>query len=117
MDPSFTQKALRLQEPVVEKHVTLFIDQIDKLASNNPDSVVVHIVQWFAFVIFHLVGDLGFEEPFGCLESAELHPWISSIFTSLRAASYSASLRYYPASSWFLDHTIPKSVIQKQIQH
>jgi hypothetical protein len=39
------------------------------------------------------------------------------VFASLRAATYRASLQYYPALSWLLGLTIPKSVMQKQIQH
>jgi cytochrome P450 len=117
MDPGFTEKALRLQEPVVQKHVALFIDQLNKLASKKPDGAVVDIVQWFAFVAFDLVGDLGFGEPFGCLESSELHPWISLIFASLRAATYGAVLRFYPALSWLMSLTIPKRVMQQYAQH
>jgi cytochrome P450 len=117
IDLGFTEKALRLQEPVLQKHVALFITQLNKLASNSQNGTVVEIVQWFAFVAFDLVGDLGFGEPFGCLENSEIHPWISMIFASLRAATYMASLRFYPSLSWLLGLCIPKSVMQKQKQH
>jgi cytochrome P450 len=117
MDSAFTEKALRLQEPVVQKHVALFIAQLDKLASKKPEGAVVDVVQWFAFVAFDLVGDLGFGEPFGCLESGELHPWISLIFASLRAATYGAVLGFYPALSWLMSLTIPKSVLEKYARH
>jgi hypothetical protein len=74
MTSSLTEKALRPQVSVVQKHVVVFIVQLEKLSSNNSDGVVVNIVQWFAFVAFDLLGDLGFGEPFGCFENAVLHP-------------------------------------------
>jgi cytochrome P450 len=117
MDSAFTEKAVRMQEPVVQKHVSLFIDQLEKISSANPNGAVVDIVRWFCFVTFDLMGDLGFGESFGCLETGETHPWIAMIFASLRAATLRVSLKFYPSLSWLLGLCIPKSVMQKQIQH
>ncbi|KAF2821312.1 cytochrome P450 [Ophiobolus disseminans] len=117
MDPAFTEKALRLQEPVVQRNVEFFIAQLDKLASKDPNGAVVDIVQWFAFLAFDLVGDLGFGEPFGSLEASELHPWVELIFASIRGATYGASLKYYPGLSWLFGLTVPKSVMQKYRAH
>lgn len=117
MDPAFTEKAVRQQEPIIQKHVAAFIGQLDKLASKDPNGAVVNMVQWFAFAAFDLVGDLGFGESFGCVETSELHPWIALIFNSIRAATYMASLRYYPSLAWLLGLCIPKSVMAKQKQH
>jgi cytochrome P450 len=117
MDSAFTEKALRQQEPIVQKHVSLFIAQLDELTSKKQDGAVVNVVQWFAFVAFDLVGELGFGEPFGCLETLEIHPWIALIFNSIRAATYMASLCYYPSLRWLLSRCIPKSVMQKQKEH
>lgn len=101
----------------MQKHVSLFIDQLEKISSANPNGAVVDIVRWFCFVTFDLMGDLGFGESFGCLESGETHPWIAMIFASLRAATLRVSLKFYPSLSWLLGLCIPKSVMQKQIQH
>ncbi|KAF2122565.1 cytochrome P450 [Lophiotrema nucula] len=117
MDPAFTEKAVRLQEPIIQHHVALFITRLNELASNDSSGAVVDIVRWFSFVAFDLVGDLGFGESFGCLEQSELHPWVSMIFSSLRAATYRASLRYYPSLSWLFGLTIPKTVMQNQLKH
>ncbi|KAF2875655.1 cytochrome P450 [Massariosphaeria phaeospora] len=120
MDPAFTEKAVRAQEPVIQTRVALFISQLDKLvaAAKENEGVIVNIVRWLAFVTFDVVGDLGFGETFGCLETSEYHPWVSMIFTSLRAATYRASLRYYPQLSPLMGFlAVPKSVMQQQIQH
>jgi cytochrome P450 len=117
MDSGFTEKAVRLQEPILQKHVALFIDQLEKLSLTEKNGAVIDIVPWFSFVGFDLVGDLGFGEPFGCLQNSELHPWISMIFASLGAATLRVSLKFYPSLSWLFGLTVPKSVVQKQTQH
>lgn len=117
MDPGFTEKAVRIQEPIILPHVQLFVSQLDKLASAGGGGAIVDIVRWLSFVVFDEIGDLGFGEPFGCLESSEFHPWCSMIFTSLRAATYRVSLRYYPALNWLMSLAIPKSVMKKQVEH
>jgi cytochrome P450 len=117
MDPAFTEKALREQEPIVQKHVERLILRFDELASASPDGAVVNVVQWFAFVAFDLVGDLGFGRSFGCLETSTLHPWIALIFDSIRGATYMASLCYYPSLRKLLGLCIPKSVMEKQKKH
>jgi cytochrome P450 len=117
MDPAFTEKAVRMQEPIILSHVRLFISKLDRLASSSSDGAIIDIMRWISFVVFDEIGDLGFGEPFGCLESSEHHPWCSTIFTSLRAATYRVSLRYYPALNWIMSFAIPQSVIKKGMQH
>jgi cytochrome P450 len=111
MEPGFTERAVRLQEPIIQSYVSLFIKQLDSLVATSDEGIVTDIVRWFGFVTFDLIGDLGFGEPFGCLESSEFHPWVSLIFSSLRAATYRASLRYYPSMDWLLRFAVPRSVM------
>lgn len=39
--------------------------------------------------------DLAFGEPFGCLESSDLHPWIRTIFNGTKAIPYVQALVHY----------------------
>lgn len=115
MDPAFTERAVRAQEPIIQNYVGSLILNLRKTVAEG--SGVVDIVRWYAFVAFDLVGDLGFGESFDCLQHTEFHPWVSMIFNSLRAATYRASLRYYPSLDWLLKFAIPRSVMQKQMEH
>ncbi|KAF2012098.1 cytochrome P450 [Aaosphaeria arxii CBS 175.79] len=117
MDPAFVDKAVRMQEPVVLFHLQIFISQLDKLVSESSEGAVVDIVRWLSYLVFDAIGDLGFGEPFGCLERSEYHPWCSMIFSSLRAATYRVSLRYYPALNWIMSLFIPKNIMKKQMEH
>lgn len=113
MHPAFTEKAVRMHEPIIQSHVRLFISMLDKLASSDSRGGIVKILRWVSFVVFGGIENLGFGEPFGCLESSEHHPWCSMIFTFLKAATYRVSLRYYPALNWLMSFAIPKSVVKK----
>ncbi|KAF2688531.1 cytochrome P450 [Lentithecium fluviatile CBS 122367] len=117
MDPAFTEKSVRLQEPIIQEHIDLLITQLNKLASKDPSGAVVNIVAWYSFASYDMVGDLSFGESFGSLRSSETHPWVALIFASLKAATYRVSLRYYPGLSWLIGLTIPKTVMQQQLQH
>jgi cytochrome P450 len=117
MDPAFTDKALRMQEPIILSHIRLFISKLDALSSSSHEGAVVDIMRWLSFVVFDTIGDLGFGEPFGCMESSENHPWCSMIFTSLRAATYRVSLKFYPSLNWLMSFAIPKSVVKKGMEH
>jgi cytochrome P450 len=117
MDPAFTDKAVRMQEPIILSHVQRFISKLDELASSSSNGGIIDIMRWLSFVVFDEIGDLGFGEPFGCLESSEHHPWCSMIFTSLRAATYRVTLRYYPALNWIMSFAIPQSVVKKGMEH
>jgi cytochrome P450 len=117
MEPAFTEKSVRMQEPIIQQNVGLFISQLSKLASADPAGAVVDIVQWFAYIAFDLVGDLAFGETFGSLQASELHPWIGLIFSSIKAATYSVSLSYYPGLSWLFGLAVPKSVMKQMQEH
>jgi len=117
IESGFTDRAVRAQEPVIQSYSNLLISQLDKLVSKASDGAVVDIVRWYEFTVFDLIGDLGFGESFNCLQSNELHPWVSLIFNSLRAATLNASLRYYPQVHWLASFAIPKSVKRKGDEH
>ncbi|TVY83635.1 Cytochrome P450 monooxygenase aclL [Lachnellula suecica] len=117
MESGFTERAVRTQENIIQKYVNTFISKLDNLICASDGGATVNIVRWFGFTTFDLIGDLGFGESFNCLERTEFHPWVFMIFNSLRAATLSASLRYYPGLHWLLSLAIPKSVIQKQAEH
>lgn len=120
MERAFTERAVGSQEGMIGMYVDFLMTRLQDLAEENVDaaeSVVVDIVRWYGFFTFDLIGDLGFGESFRCLESKQYHPWVAMIFNSLRAATYRASLGYYPGVSWLLAYFVPESVVRKQREH
>lgn len=45
MDPAFTEKALRLQEPILQSHVQMFIAKLDDLAASKIEGAIVDIMR------------------------------------------------------------------------
>ncbi|KAL8950282.1 MAG: hypothetical protein Q9222_003686, partial [Ikaeria aurantiellina] len=121
MSHSFTDKALKAQEPIIESYVSLFISRLrDKALAEESkgQGTVINIVDWFNYVAFDIVGDLCFGEPFDCLRHDALHPWIAMIFDSLQSMIIAIAIRYYPWLDYLLmKYIIPASVLQKAADH
>ena len=118
IDPGFTERAVLMQESIVQEYVEKFISKIRAMAEAGPDkAAVINVVQWYNYVTFDLIGDLGFGESFGCLESETYHPWMALIFNSLKAATQFATLRFYPPFDSLLQAMIPASVKKMADEH
>ncbi|RAK82729.1 cytochrome P450 [Aspergillus fijiensis CBS 313.89] len=118
--PAFTQRALRTQEEVLQKFVSLLVARIREqveAADGGKAGAQIDIAPWFNFTTFDIFGDLGFGESFNCLQDSEYHPWIALLFNSVKAASVVAAARYYPLLEWLLMKCIPKSLAEKGQRH
>ena len=63
------------------------------------------------------MGDLGFGEPFNCLEDSKYHPWVSLISNHFKASALVASVRFYPLLDSLLMKCLPKSMMKLQRDH
>lgn len=119
--PAFTTGALRAQEPMIQKYVTLLIERlrerIKEAKDLNEEGAKVDMVPWFHFTTFDIFGDLGFGESFDCLEHSRYHPWISLLFNSVKAASYVGATRFYPVLGFLLAMAIPPSLEKMAKNH
>ncbi len=71
----FTPCAVIAQEPAVISHVDKLVSQLrQRCTSWDESTTVINIVEWSRFIIFDILGDLGFAESFRCLDNSTLHP-------------------------------------------
>ncbi|KAL8665788.1 MAG: hypothetical protein Q9202_001910 [Teloschistes flavicans] len=79
----------------------------------------VNIVDWYMFLTFDILGDLGFGEAFNCLETSTYHPWVQTIFNYFKTAAFVGVLRIYFTMSIdnILMACIPKRVQQVSKAH
>lgn len=112
----FTPKALRSQEPMIQKYVSLLIERLAEQSQGEKEGVL-DIVPWFNYTAFDIFGDLGFGESFDCLQHSRYHPWIALLFNSVKAASFVISARFYPLVEFALMKCIPKSLKKMQSDH
>lgn len=64
-----------------------------------------------------MIGDLAFGEPFGCLESSELHPWIRMIFSAIHLVAVKQALGYFPTIDRLIPYLTPKSLLTQFDDH
>ncbi|KAL4995183.1 cytochrome P450 [Aspergillus recurvatus] len=107
---AFSAKALQDQEPLIQGYVDKLVSRLKVVAeSGRPDDMV----KWFNLTTFDIIGDLAFGEPFGGLDSAEYHHWVSAIFQSIKANPFVFLKDAYPLLAWCLFRVfIPKGIMQ-----
>lgn len=89
MAPGFSDKSMRLQEPLITKYVDLLITRLHQYSGKGPQNMT----NWYNWTTFDVIGDLAFGDSFGCLEKAESHPFILSVFSSLKQSASLLFLR------------------------
>ncbi|KAI1443096.1 cytochrome P450 [Annulohypoxylon stygium] len=117
--PAFTPRALRDQEPILQKYVNLLVERLNDQIAADPEgkSAIVNLVPWLNFTTFDIIGDLGFGDSFDCLQNSRYHPWTKLLFGSVKAATWVASARYYPLVEFLLMKCIPPSLMKTQTDH
>lgn len=115
---AFSDKARRLQEPILQSYVDLLMNRLDeKVPASATSKAVIDVGQWYNFVTFDIMGNLCFGESFHCLEESHYHPWVTILFSSFKAAALFASCKYLPGMDRVLRLMLPKSVTQKRRDH
>ena len=115
MDTAFTYKALKAQESTVQSFVTLLMTRLREKASSGDG--VVNAVDWFNFITFDIVGDLGFGESFGCLQNSHYHWWVDLISKYFKAQHFATMTRYYPAVEAIGMRLLPQRLLDQQRDH
>lgn len=117
LSPAFSPRALRAQEPVLQKYVTLLVERIRDQVLECGTEAEINLTPWFNYTTFDIFGDLGFGESFDCLQHSRYHPWIDLLFKSVKAAGFVAATRYYPLLDFLLQKCIPASLKEKAQKH
>ncbi|EKG16038.1 Cytochrome P450 [Macrophomina phaseolina MS6] len=90
---AFSERALREQEPLVQQYVDQLLSRLQEKAGQ-----VVDLVRYYNYTTFDIIGDLTFNEPFGCLKNDDYNAFVSGVFASVKAVSFRSALAYY---KWF----------------
>lgn len=120
--PAFTHRAVRAQEPFIQRYVNLLIERLRDIATSTTDGSPKHaaevdMVSWLNFTIFDIFNDLGFGESFACLETSAYHPWVSIIFANIKGIALLQSVSYFPILESLLQKCIPPSIRKIMSNH
>ena len=69
------------------------------------------------FATFDIMGELCFGRPLGLLEKNEFHPWVKSVFSSIRMMPYVSFISYYPLLQAIFTRFEPRSVHEMRVNH
>ncbi|RGP78900.1 cytochrome p450 [Fusarium longipes] len=111
----FSNQSMIEQEPIIAGYVDQFIQALHEICENGTKPV--DMAAWFNFTTFDIIGDLAFGEPFGCLASKKLHPWISIIFEGVENLVFLSCLSRYPWLYNLAMFLMPKSSTKKLEEH
>lgn len=64
----FSDKSIRVQEPVIQGHVDTFVHKVGELGSASQG---VDIVKWIGCLSFDIIGDLAMGNSFNCLKTGK----------------------------------------------
>lgn len=111
---SFSDKALKDQEPTVLKYTALMSKQLCERAAKGE---VVDVWAWFNYLTFDIIGDLTFGEPFDCVKDGKFHPWITFIFSNLTMMMYGQMVLTMGRLGAFLEWLVPKKIWAEAKHH
>lgn len=104
LSAAFSAQAMENQQPLIQTYINLFIQRMHENAAKGN---TVDMVSWFNWTTFDIIGDLAAGEPFGCLESSSMHPWIAQLFDSVSFQVFGSELSRYPLIGSILPKLLP----------
>ena len=120
MKLAFTKKALKAQQPIIERHGDLFIDRLRTeatAAGAHGRGLVLNIADWLSFFTFDVMGDLVFGESFNCLKDGAFHEWVRLIFTNAKALAIFSVIRYSPILESVVMRLMARRLVQDAHDH
>ena len=86
----FSNTALLQQEPLIQGWIGKLIAALGQFADEGSPA---DISAWFTYTTFDIIGDLCFDEPFGCLEGGKSTDWSASIVNIATAGIFEQATR------------------------
>lgn len=115
---SFSERALKQQEPFVQEHTDILIKRLQDLAEDaEKGSKEVDILEWYSFTSFDVIGDLLFGESFHALENSEQHPWVKTLFTYIKFGVRLTALNNLGPMQQVMRWCTPNSLAEKVATH
>jgi len=117
LNPAFSEKSLRKQEPIVMKYISLLLQKLRSSVAADPQKPQ-DLIQWLNWMSFDLIGDLTFGDSFNGLSEERDHPWMANMFDSFRFNLFSRAAGQLPHIALLLRYWfIPSKMASQQRLH
>lgn len=115
MSRAFSERSLAAQESLLTDHVASFIKKLrERVRTSNTKPI--DMAQWFNFVTFDIIGDLGFGESFHCVENGEYHEWVEGVIKYMKMRTILQAIGSFPVLTGLLLAMTPRSLKKKRTQ-
>ena len=114
---SFSDKALREQEPILK---TWSLKLKNKLAERATGVDETDMLKFYNCTTFDVMGDLTFAEGLNMLDDSEYSPWVKTIFAGIKHATLFRGVKAFSSlGNWFIEEVLFKNpnVRKKQKEH
>ncbi|KAF2226000.1 isotrichodermin C-15 hydroxylase [Elsinoe ampelina] len=111
----FSNQALMGQQSLIMTYVEKLVSRLQDKVSEG--EMPVDVTAWYNFTTFDIIADLTFGEAFGLLDGGDYHPWVATIFASIKAGTLMQIPNFYPALAWAIRKMMPKSLLEKRETH
>ncbi|EUC39561.1 hypothetical protein COCMIDRAFT_10351 [Bipolaris oryzae ATCC 44560] len=113
---AFSDRALRLQEPLIYHHVNKLNKILDKTIAADPETHI-DLVRMYNCTTFDIMGDLTFGEPLGMLDTGKYTQWVRAVFESIKVLNMFRLAKQYPSAGFLLKTFMPPSLRGKEVEH
>ncbi|KAH9988763.1 cytochrome P450 [Xylariaceae sp. FL0662B] len=117
LNPAFSERSLRNQEPIVMKYVSLLFEKLRQHVAEQPEQRQ-DFINWLNWMSFDLIGDLTFGDSLNGLSEERSHPWMANMFDSFRFNLFSRAANQLPHLAPMLRYwLIPSEMAEQRKQH
>ncbi|UZP45190.1 hypothetical protein NXS19_013002 [Fusarium pseudograminearum] len=111
----FSQQSMTAQQPIIRGYVDKLMKGLHAVSDNGTKPV--DIATWYNFTTFDIISDLAFGEPFGCLDTGKIHPWITLMFSGVKEVSFTTAMARTPWLNNLWKLVTPKQSMTKWAGH
>lgn len=109
--PAFSDRALKMQEPLILDYLNPLLRIIKNYAASNP-IVRFDMVRLLNCMTFNVMADLTFGEPLGLLDQPKLTSWVQAVFDNVQEMSIARVAREYPLLARLIKVFNSKTIIE-----
>ncbi|KAK9418774.1 putative Isotrichodermin C-15 hydroxylase [Seiridium unicorne] len=108
----FSNQAMVAQQPLIQGYISSLMQRLKQAIETGEAQ---EMVGWYNWTTFDIIGHL--DEPFGCLEKAQYHPWISIVFNQVRSVAFMTTIHKFPYSKLLIMLALTKEQRRQFVEH
>ncbi|KAH7045270.1 benzoate 4-monooxygenase cytochrome P450 [Macrophomina phaseolina] len=115
---AFSDKALAEQEPLIRRHIDLFVEKLRDAASVPGGESAVDIVRFLQFITFDIMTDMTLGQSLGLLERSDFVPWVAGALSAVKFIGVVGTLQSIsPLLMPLITRTVLRGMKEKRAAH